>query len=408
MARFAVVAALFFLTLVGGPVPAQVVENAPQQYDPYEARFGRPEDVDLHDIAFNPESYSDKAVRVKGTLERGMGTDEVYQLRSSFGERARIIPINEIAVEFENVARSNLGEEFQITGVVGISSSSSSVGQLGASNIYITFWRFNVRPRRERPGARAAVVSLETLVQKPGRNDGKLVQVVGQFRGHNLFGDLPARSSRASTDWVLRDELFAVWITEKKPKGDGFALDPKLHRDAGRWLEVVGRPETVGGVVYIRATSVSLTAPKVTAVKEAPPPAAAVKPRPTRPPMMVFSLPLDGDREVPPVGIFYVQFNNDMDEETFRDRVVLRYVGPRRVGDREFVGLKLSYDGGRRALAVDPGDALRQGRDVEIVLLAGIRDVEGQELQPRPGREFPPGIVEGLRYRVAPGLLGGN
>ena len=72
-----------------------------------------------------------------------------------------------------------------------------------------------------------------------------------------------------------------------------------------------------------------------------------------------------------------------------------------RPGDRDFDGAKMSYDGGRRALTVDPGDVLRSGREIEILLLPGILDLDGQELVARPGRVgLPLGAVDMLRYQI--------
>jgi hypothetical protein len=96
-----------------------------------------------------------------------------------------------------------------------------------------------------------------------------------------------------------------------------------------------------------------------------------------------------------------VQFSKDMDESSFEGRVGLHYSGPRRPGDRDFDGIRITYDGGLRALTVDPGDLLRPGREVELVLLAGILDIDGLELVPRGGPSHD-GIVDVLRYRVSP------
>jgi hypothetical protein len=62
---------------------------------------------------------------------------------------------------------------------------------------------------------------------------------------------------------------------------------------------------------------------------------------------------------------------------------------------------------GRRALKVDPGDQLRAGRVVELILLPGIVDIDGQPLQSRPDHD-PGGAADVLRYRVAGGLLTGS
>ena len=110
----------------------------------------------------------------------------------------------------------------------------------------------------------------------PGKNDGKTVRVFGQFRGRNLFGDLPSRSQASSDDWVIKDDLFAVWVSGKKSKGSGWALDASLKRDTGKWMEVVGRVETRNGVVYIRASEVNRPAARpLTRSRPAAAPAAS-------------------------------------------------------------------------------------------------------------------------------------
>jgi hypothetical protein len=92
----------------------------------------------------------------------------------------------------------------------------------------------------------APTLTLEALVAKPDKQEGRLVRVVGQFRGRNLYGDLPISSEKSRSDWVIKDDLFAVWITGKKPKGSGWELDPSLKRDTGRWIEVIGQGEFDG------------------------------------------------------------------------------------------------------------------------------------------------------------------
>ncbi|PYQ22255.1 MAG: hypothetical protein DMF81_12790 [Acidobacteria bacterium] len=207
----------------------------------------------------------------------------------------------------------------------------------------------------------------------------------------------PARSERASSDWVIKDDLYAVWVSGRKPKGPGWELDASLKRDTGKWIEVVGRPETRNGVTYIKAMQVRITDPPRPTADAAPPPPPPERPK--VPPVVVFALPLDGEGDVPSDSRFVVQFNKDMDEATFKDHVMLRYVGPVLPGDREFDGVKLSYDQGRRALTVDPGDVLRPGRQIELMLLPGISDLDGLTLVARPGKQFD-GAADVLRFRV--------
>ena len=155
-----------------------------------------------------------------------------------------------------------------------------------------------------------------------------MVRVVGKFRGRNLYGDLPSRSQRDSDDWVIKDDLYAVWVSGKKPKGSGWAARRRpqaRHRQVDRG----GRPpETVNGVTYLRAIEVKLTTPP-SADRSRP---SRHRRRPSGPrcaPVVVFALPLDGDAEVARDSRFVVQFSKDMDEATFAGHVLLRYAGPR-------------------------------------------------------------------------------
>jgi hypothetical protein len=118
--------------------------------------------------------------------------------------------------------------------------------------------------------------------------------------------------------------------------------------------------------------------------------------------VVVFALPLDGEQEVPTDSRFVVQFSKDMDESTFAGRIMLRYAGPVRAGDRAFDGVQLIYDPGRRALTVDPRDILRPGRQVELLLLPGILDTDGLPLTPRPGHpsEAADEVVDTFTYLI--------
>ena len=157
------------------------------------------------------------------------------------------------------------------------------------------------------------------------------MRVVGKFRGRNLFGDLPARSERDSADWVIKDDVYAVWVTGKRPKGSGWELDLGLKRDTNKWIEVVGRPETIGNVTYIRALS-------VIARRAAPRHGRRGASRARRPRgrscrrSWSSPCPSTASATFPRPGVFKVQFSKDMDEESFRGRVVFRYAGPRLPG----------------------------------------------------------------------------
>jgi Big-like domain-containing protein len=387
------------LVLLGLLLPAA---SAPAQ-DRYEAQYGEPVDVPLDDLLQNPTQYLRRAVRTHGRLDLSSSTStgiggSRYAMRDGFGNAVRLVPVGNVAAEFETQARYWLGHDIEITGVL-LSTGQSDAVQ--GESLVIQFWAF-VGPEDEgdpKKPISARDVTLESLVTTPGRRDGETVRVVGKFRGRNLYGDLPGASQQKGADWVIKDDMFAVWVTGRKPKGAGWELDATLKRDTGKWIEVVGRPETRRGVTYLRAIKVSLTNPPSALADAKPPPPPPERPK--LPPVIVFALPLDGEAGVAPNSRFVVQFNKDMDQSTFAGKVYLRYAGPLLPGDRAFDAVKLSYDDGRRALTVDPGDILRPGRRLELILLPGISDVDGLTLVPRAATaRMPAGAVEVLRYEI--------
>ena len=122
--------------------------------------------------------------------------------------------------------------------------------------------------------------------------------------------------------------------------------------------------------------------------------------------MVAFSLPIDGEREVPRDTVFKIQFSRDIDEASLKDHVLFRYAGRTQPGDNALDAIRVSYDGGLRTLRIDPGDLLRPGRVVEVVLLPGIQDLDGVPLETRPGIK-PGAAADVLRFQVlAPGLTG--
>jgi hypothetical protein len=376
-----------------------------QQYPTrYEAQFGTPVDVSLNDLVQNGLAYDGRAVRTKGRmdLESQMSTGSgrrLYLLRDMFTEAVLIYPMPEVAGNFESEAMTFMGSELEVTGVFNANRQAAGAPvagtMLGGS---IAFWEYVGPPQKPAKGViDAKLVSLESLVSKAGSRDGATVKAVGKFRGRNLYGDLPVSSQRSNSDWVIKDDVYAVWVSGKKPKGDGWELDASLKRDTGKWIEVIGRVETRAGVTYLRAVHVGLTSPPTPTAQAQPPPPPPEKPK--LPPVVVFALPLDGESDVPSNSRFVLQFSKDMNEESFKGNVLLRYAGPLLPGDRGFDGVKLSYDGGRRALTVDPGDLLRTGRRVELLLLPGILDLDGLALTPRPGRQFEE-AVDVLRFEI--------
>jgi hypothetical protein len=371
------VSALALLLAIVGPAAAQVSE--------YEARYGPTIEVSVDSLLDMPEQYEGRAVRTRGSLEMILtGREQRYGLRGTFGGYLYIIPRQEIGYQFEEQARRWVGKEVEVTGSVARGQDSETNQPI----VYIAIWGY-LGPPDEKPQKRpeGPDATLEDLITRPERYEGKTVTVRGQFRGENLFGDLPSSSRARSSDWVIKDDVFAAWVTGKKPKGSGWSLDASLKRDTGKWLQVMGRVRVSRGIVTLEAIDVTLTKPPEARVateakpEPTPPPPA----RPRRPPVVAFSLPVDGERDVPPDTVFQVQFSRDIDEASLKERVLFRYAGRTQPGDNSLDAVRFSYDGGLRTLRIDPGDLLRPGRVVEIVLLPGIVDLEGVPLETRPG-----------------------
>ncbi len=404
MVRLAVAASA--ILLAAASVEAQTGGSISSSGSRYGSYYGPPVDVALADIASGGGSYQKRAVRTRGELD-ALGFGYTYFRLRDEGAEVLIIPVPEIAEHLRHLR----GRRVEVVGLVRVlpercgdcsdpplPTLPERQGHPEWPQVSVTIWRISDASRDEAgPKVKPLDTTLEALVSSPGKRDGQLVRVVGKFRGRNLYGDLPVKSQRSNSDWVIKDELWAVWVTGKKPKGSGWQVDPSAKRDTGRWIAVVGRPLTRDGITYLQAREVALTtAPTPNAEPSAAPPPPE---RPKVPPVVVFALPLDGDTEVATDSRFVVQFSEDMDEASFKDRVIVRYAGPIRPGDRAFVGLKLSYDGGKRALTVDPGDVLRPGRQVELLLLPGIAATHGLTLVPRAGRESEE-AADVLRYRV--------
>jgi hypothetical protein len=386
------------LLALAAPTRAQVAAGIGGTDEQYERLYGPPIDVALDALINGAAQYGGRAVRTTGRLDVTHGSQ--YLLRDDDGNAVRLVPAGMLASKFQAAAREWLGRRVEVTGFLG--DTLGTHWPAGTDGLLtFTFYRYTAPPDDERRGrpAEGTGVSLESLVTAPGRRDGELVRVTGMFRGENLYGDLPRASRVRDGDWVIKEEVYAVWVTGRRPRGEGFALEASKGSDTGRWVEVVGRPETRNGITVLHALRVALApAPPPPPVSAAP---LLAPPKPMVAPKIVFTLPLDGETRVPVDARFTVQFSKDMEHDTFHGRVVLRYGGPAQPGDRAFVGLVLTYDAGRRALTVDPGVPLRPNRAVELLLRAGILDSDGLALQPRAGGATAD-TVDVLRYRTAP------
>ena len=224
----------------------------------------------------------------------------------------------------------------------------------------------------------ATTPSVRALALQPWRFDGQKVSIVGEFRGRNLFGDLPNAPAKSRFDFVLRSADAAVWVTDLRPRGRGFDLSVEARVDTGRWLQVSGTVALERGLVtLVGATVAQTTAPQDPVVEEEP--AAPVLP--PDPGEVVFSSPTDGETDVPLNGTVRIQFSRGLDPASLTDRIRVSYVGGTQP-DAPPLEISSAYDAGTRAVEVRfarPPDAFRT---VRIETLEGIRTFDGAPVRP--------------------------
>ena len=87
----------------------------------------------------------------------------------------------------------------------------------------------------------ATTAKIRALALEPWRFEGQRVTLVGQFRGRNLLGDLPASPAKGRYEFVLRSADGAVWVTGLRPRARNVELSVDARVDTGRWVQVAGR-----------------------------------------------------------------------------------------------------------------------------------------------------------------------
>lgn len=354
------------------PAPAAMLREVLQ---------GRPEDTTVQELLNEPGAFVNGPVRVRARLGRSP-SGEGLRLEE---EEASLAVVPEASAEARlGVAVAWLGQDVEVVG--RLRRAAEQAPGTSGGEYYLQAWEC-IGPEAA-ASATGTPVDLSALLSRMGELEGEVVRVVGRFRGRNLFGDLPPRSQRGPNDWVIKSERAAVWITGHKPGGEGWALDLESS-SASEWLEVVGRTRVRNGVAYLQAANVALVPPPRGA--RVVPPRKLLSSSPTEPPSVVFCLPLEGELLGPTTRVI-VQFDRNMDEESFRGRVRLREDGGSEVA------VRLNYDESRRSLVISPLRPPPPGRRLQVQLLPGIVDVDGVPLAPRPGRTAQGDVVEALRF----------
>jgi hypothetical protein len=226
----------------------------------------------------------------------------------------------------------------------------------------------------------ATTATVRAIALEPWKFDTQRVTVLGNFRGRNLFGDLPGAPGKSRYDFVLRGVEGAIWVTNLRPRGSGFELDVNRRIDTDRWVEVTGTIVREKGLVSIDATRLTLA--KAPQASEAPAESAA-PPVPLEPVQVVFSSPTDGETDVTASSAIRIQFSRGLAESSLAGRLRISYVGAAAAGGAD-AGLQFqsTYDGANRALVLKMMQPFQAFRTVKIEILDGMTAFDGGPVTP--------------------------
>ncbi len=216
--------------------------------------------------------------------------------------------------------------------------------------------------------------SVRHLALDPGRYAEAEVTVVGRFRGKNLYGDMPEAAGKGRFDFVLQSADASIWVTGRRPKGDGFDLNVENRIDTGRWLEVAGVVKEERGMAVIEATAIRVGRPPA----ESAPEAVVKVPLALPPPEVVFSAPTQGETEVEPEAKVRVQFSRDLREESLKGGIAVSYAGVAAPPP----AFTTRYDAGRRVVEIVFAAPLSPFANVSVELKETIVGTDGQPLRP--------------------------
>ena len=220
----------------------------------------------------------------------------------------------------------------------------------------------------------SASTTIRALALEPWRYDGQKVTVTGNFRGRNLFGDLPGAPGKSRYDFVIRGAEGATWVSGIQPRGRGFDLDINRRFDTDQWLEVTGVVAYERGLVRIEATQLAAAkAPEV--IREADEPAA---PPPVLPTLeVVFSSPTADEENVSTTSVVRIQFSRGLDPKSFAGAVRVSYPG----SDAKPPAFQTTYDAATRALTLRFSAPLDPGR-VQVDVLDTLKAFDGAAAKP--------------------------
>ncbi|HUQ89269.1 MAG TPA: Ig-like domain-containing protein [Vicinamibacterales bacterium] len=226
----------------------------------------------------------------------------------------------------------------------------------------------------------AAAPPLRALAMEPAKFEGQKVTITGQFRGRNLFGDLPEAPAQNRFEFVLRSSDAAVWVMGVQPKGKTFNFDPSKRIDTGRWVKVQGTVHTAKGLTWLDATSIELApAPEETTEVAIPLP-------PPPPVEILFTAPTEGESDVRQTERIRMQLSRDLDPATLKDHVRMTYSAAeskeRGEAQPPAIAFTTNYTKENRALEIHPTEPLERFRLVTLEIIEGVKGTDGGAMAP--------------------------
>jgi hypothetical protein len=230
------------------------------------------------------------------------------------------------------------------------------------------------------PATNITAPPLRAVAMEPARFESQTVTIVGQFRGRNLFGDLPEAPAQNRHQFVLRSGDAALWVMGVEPKGKGFDFDPGRRIDSGRWVKVAGTVKTAKGLTWLEGTTIEL-APEPETTTE-----VEINLPPPPPVEVVFTAPAEGEADVQLTERIRVQLSRDLNPDTLEDRIRITYASTDapEPGEAEPppVVFTTDYTPGNRALEIRPAEPFERFRVVTLEILPGVKGTDGGDMLP--------------------------
>jgi hypothetical protein len=232
------------------------------------SQYGEAQAAPLDEIERHPDKYQKEMVRTQGIFEPALNPGQ-YLLREGH-DQVLLLPVV-AGREVEML----LGHRVEVRGVVRKIRPKQYVMGEDLDKIEDPDLPVMPAPDSMLPRLTLSFLSIfDTAPSGRGKDEGgggilrgllrdpeaqrHSTKVVGQFRGANLFGDVPDLAGRDSDDFVLKEGDTAIWVIGKAAAGKGFRLDPRSQGDTRFWLEVEGRLEPCGGQVCFKAHRVQM------------------------------------------------------------------------------------------------------------------------------------------------------